>query len=210
VPACQSTLGFARASARPRGRGLAFSFRRTTRNPVKVDVFRTTTGRRVSGERRVARFDRRSRSFRWSGRGRRVRDGYYIVRFAVRAPNGATDFRRVAFRRLDGRFKRLPAYYRGKRCALVETYKLERPVFGGTNRRSLGIAFRLGRAARVTVTVTRKGKRVKRFRTRAYNAGRTYRLRLSAKGRRRGLYRVTLRARRPGAAATTTLSARRL
>ena len=59
------------------------------------------------------------------------------------------------------------------------------------------------------MTVTRKGKTVKRFK-RGANAGRTYRLRLGAKGRKRGLYRVTLRAQRPGAAATTTLSARRL
>ena len=207
--ACRSSLGFAKASARARGRGLAFAFTRTTRNPVKIDVFRTTRGRRVTGERRVARFDRKARGFRWNGRGRQVRDGYYIVRFAVRAPNGATDFRRVAFRRAKGRFRALPAYFRSKQCALVQTYKLERPVFGGTKRRALGIAFRLGRAARVTVTVTRKGKTVKRFR-RGANAGRTYRLRLPAKGRRRGLYRITLRAQRPGAAATTTLSARRL
>jgi hypothetical protein len=208
--ACRSSLGFATASARPRGRGLAFSFKRRTRNPVRVDVFRTTTGRRVTGERRVARFDRRTRSFRWKGRGRRVRNGYYVVRFAVRAPNGSTDFRRVAFRRAKGRFKRLPPYSRGTQCSLVNTFKLERPVFGGTKRRSLGIAFRLGRAARVTVTVTRKGKRVKRFKQRSYNAGRTYRLRLGAKGRKRGLYRVTLRARRPAAAATHRLSARKL
>ena len=133
----------------------------------------------------MARFDRKARGFRWNGRGRQVRDGYYIVRFAVRAPNGATDFRRVAFRRANGRFRSLPAYFRGKQCALVQTYKLERPVFGGTKRRGLGIAFRLGRLARVTVTVTRKGKRVKRFK-RGANAGRTYRLRLGAKGRKRG------------------------
>jgi hypothetical protein len=208
--ACKSSLGFSRASAKGRRRGLAFSFRRTTRNPVKVDVFRTTRGRRVTGERRVARFDRRSRSFRWNGRGRRVRDGYYIVRFAVRAPNGATDFRRVAFRRKGGRFRKLPAYFRGKQCSLVETFKLKRPVFGGTTRRKLGIAFRLGRAARVRITVTRKGKVVKRFRQRTYNARRTYRLRLGAKGRKRGLYRVTLRAQRPGATATTRLSSRKL
>jgi hypothetical protein len=82
-------------------------------------------------------------------------------------------------------------------------------VFGGTRRRGLGIAFRLGRVARVTVTVTRRGKVVKRFKRRA-NAGRTYRVKLGAKGRRRGTYRVTLRAQRPGTTATSTLSARKL
>ena len=207
--ACASSLGFARATAKPRGRGLAFNFTRRARNPVKIDVFRTTTGRRVTGERRVARFDRRARSFRWNGRGRRVRDGYYVVRFAVRAANGKTDFRRVALRRANGRFRSLPAFFRGKQCTLVQTFKLERPVFGGTKRRGLGIAFRLSRLARVTVTVTRRGKVVKRFKRRA-NANRTYRLKLGAKGRRRGTYRVTLRAQRPGAASTSTLSSRKL
>ena len=207
--ACASSLGFARATAKPRGRGLAFNFTRRARNPVKIDVFRTTTGRRVTGERRVARFDRRARSFRWNGRGRRVRDGYYVVRFAVRAANGKTDFRRVALRRANGRFRALPAFFRGKQCTLVQTFKLERPVFGGTKRRGLGIAFRLSRLARVTVTVTRRGKVVKRF-TRRANANRTYRMKLGAKGRRRGVYRVTLRAKRPGAASTATLSSRKL
>jgi hypothetical protein len=207
--ACKSSLGFGRATARPRGRGLALTFTRRTRNPVKVDVVRTTTGRRVSGERRVARFDRRSRSFRWNGRGARVRNGYYVVRFATRAANGKTDFRRVALRRVKGRFRSLPPFFRGRQCTLVQTFKLERPVFGGTKRRALRIAFRLNRLARVRVTVSRKGKVVKRF-NRRVNAARTYRLRMSAKGRRRGTYRVTLRAQRPRTTSTSTLFSRKL
>ena len=54
---------------------------------------------------------------------------------------GATDFRRVAFRRTGARFRRLPAYFRGRQCSLVETFKLERPVFGGRRGAPLRIAY---------------------------------------------------------------------
>jgi len=209
--ACRSSLGFAGASARPRGRGLDFLFTRNTRNPVRIDVFRVARGRQISGERLVARFDRRSRSFRWNGRGgRRLTNGYYVVRFSVRAANGATDFRRVAFRRSGGRFRSLPEFFRGRQCSLVETYKLGRPVFGGAGGRSLGIAYRLGQAARASVTVTRNGKVVRRFPTRRVNAARTVRLTLGARRLRRGTYRITLRATRPGVTTTSTLFARKL
>jgi hypothetical protein len=116
----------------------------------------------------------------------------------------------VALRRKGGRFRSLPQYFRGRQCTLVQTFKLERPVFGGSKRRKLGIAFRLARAARVTVTVTRKGKVVKRFKRKTYRAARTHRLKLGAKGRKRGTYRVTLRAQRPGTVTTSTLFSRKL
>ena len=167
-PRASRASASARASAKPRGRGLAFAFTRRTRNPVKVDVFRTTRGRRVTGERRVARV-RPQGALVPLERPRPAACATATTSCASRCgrrtgrPTSAAS--RCAAR--GGRFRSLPRYFRGKQCALVQTFKLERPVFGGTKRRTLGIAFRLGRAARVTVTVTRKGKIVKRFKRKA-------------------------------------------
>ena len=171
-PRCASSLGFGSARAKPRGRGLRVRLHaRAPATRSRSTSSAPPRGRRVTGERRVARFDRRRARSAGTARGRRVRDGYYVVRFAVRAPNGRTDFRRVALRRRDGRFRSLPAFFRGKQCTLVQTFKLARPVFGGTKRRALGIAFRLGpRRARDRHRDAR-GKVVKRFKRRATTPG---------------------------------------
>ena len=64
-----------RASARPRvkpvrgGRAVRFGFARRVPNPVTVDVFQVAKGRSVIlGERRVASFRSRLKTFTWSGR----------------------------------------------------------------------------------------------------------------------------------------------
>lgn len=190
-----------------RGRGLRFGFGRRGTGPVTVDVFRVSRGRRVLGNRRVARFVRRSNAFTWRGRGRGLGDGLYFVRF--RAPGAET--RRIALRRRDGRFSLRPDFQARDRCVVLRAFKLERPVFGGRTNRALGISYRLDRAARVTVTVTRAGRTVRRFRTTSDRAGRTYRLRLAAERLRRGDHEVRIAVRPPDAAATTArLTAARL
>jgi hypothetical protein len=210
VDACASGLAFRTAGARARGRGLAFGFSRAGRAGVTVDVFRTSKGGRVTGERRVKRFLNRTRNFNWNGRGKGVADGYYVVRFTVRAPNGRKETRRVALVRRNGRFRARPAFSGKDACGLLQSFKLERPVFGGKGRRNLGISFRVSQTARVAITVRRGSKTVKRFAARSRTGGKTYRLRLGAKGLRRGNYRLTLTARRGTTRVTSNLTARRL
>jgi hypothetical protein len=206
--ACAADAGFARASAIPAGRRVRLRFTRRVRRAVTVEVFQSSIGGRVLGNRRIARFTRRKRSFTWDGRG--ARDGYLFVRFRVRAAGG-TDVRRSVLARRGGRFHRRPAFYRRASCATLSQFKLRQPVFGGRGQRALGIAYRVSVPARVGVVV-RRGKRVvRRFRARGVRPGRTVRLRLGSAKLRRGRYRVqaTVTPQR-GVATRASLSAQRL
>jgi hypothetical protein len=210
---CRAANGFVRAFARPRGRRVRLEAAQVDAGRFDVDVFRQSRGRRVTGELRVARFRGRSGSFVWRGRGRgrRVGNGVYIVRFTKRLAGGRVDVRRMVLERRRGRWHRLPDYYRRVSCGRLSSFKLTRPVFGGTTRRPLGIAFRVSSPSRVSVSVLRGRRVVKRFRTRTRAARRTHRLRLTPRGLRRGPYRVVLRVRpRGGTPLTATLTSRRL
>jgi hypothetical protein len=209
APACVARSEFDAASARPRngGRGLRFEFATRGDRPVAVQLLRQSTGRRIGRLVRVKTFKPRERSFNWSGRGRRVRNGYYIARFFGRKANGDRDVRRVAVRRVKGRFRTLRKIERIDPCALLRSYKLDRTVFNGN--RALGISFRVRATSRVTLDVIRKGERVKRFRD-TYRSGRTHRLRLAGGELRAGLYHLRLHAQHPGKVNQVTLGARRL
>lgn len=208
--ACARTSAFGRATVRPRGRGLTFSFTRRGSSRVRVDLFQQSVGRRIVGERRVRSFGARRSTFRWNGRGVRLRDGFYFARLRAKAPDGTTDVRRVALQRRRGRFRSAPDFDVKRVCGLVESFKLERPVFGGALRNdALRASFRLAEPAEVAIEVRRGSKVVKRVKRRMYAAGRTHRVRIAPRGRR-GLYRVVLKAQRPGRASSITLAARRL
>jgi predicted AlkP superfamily pyrophosphatase or phosphodiesterase len=198
----------------PRGRGLRFAFARRSSARVQVDVFRQSVGRRVDrqpprgalqprpglrlvGPRRPAR--------------RSVGDGYYFARLRIRLPGGRISERRVALVRRAGRFRRAPGFDRAASCALLQTAKLERSVFGGRGNRALSVTFRLTRDAQVSVDVLRRGRVVRRLPAGARRAGLTHRLRLPSERLRRGDYRIRIRVTAPGERTTTaTLVARRL
>ena len=186
-----TTQSFRSVSVGPRRRGLRFAFTRRVNRPVNVDVFQVSAGRRVVGERRVARFARRTGAFSWSGR--RGSDGLYFARFTIRDARGRLDERRVALVRSKGRFRLRPEFYRRTSCATLTSFKLERPAFGGSRNRAVGIAFRLAREGRVSVEVARGSVVVKRFGPQTRRAGVTHRLRLAPEGLRRGTYRIRLR-----------------
>lgn len=211
---CAAVAGFRSVSARARGRGLRLSFVRRARRPVRVDVFRSSNGRRIAGPRLVARFGRRARPFTWSGRSARGRgavvDGYYYVRYVLRDGRGGVDIRRITLERRRGRFLARRPFYALASCNLVTIYRLSRPVFGGLGARPLTIAYRLNQDARVAVQVTRGRRTVRRFAARSRRAGATHRLRLRATGLRRGAYTVRLTARAGSVTVRRRLSATRL
>jgi hypothetical protein len=187
-----TTQSFRSVAVKPRGRrGLRFTFTRRVDRPVAVDVFQVSAGRRVLGQRRVARFSGRSAAFSWSGS--RGSDGLYFARFTIKDERGRRDERRIALVRRSGRFAVRPDFYRRTSCATLTSFKLERPAFGGSRNRALGIAFRLAREGRVSVEIARGGTVVKRFGPQTRRAGVTHRLRLAPEGLRRGTYRVRLR-----------------
>ena len=69
--ACKASRALTSASVKPAGRGLKIAFKRSVSRPVTVDVFQQSAGRRVIGERLVARFANAKRSFTWNGRANR-------------------------------------------------------------------------------------------------------------------------------------------
>jgi len=193
---------------------LRLEFQRREANPVDVDVFQQSRGRRVLQNRLVARFKGRHRSFTWNGRpqrGRPVTDGQYFARFRMTNSAGQRDVRRVTtLRRRNGRFARRPDFYRRTDCDLLPSYKLSSSAFGGTGGRSLGIAFRVAKAAQVEVTVLKGSRVVRRFAAATRAPNRTHRLRLASRGLGRGDYRVRLTARSGTRRVTSELVARRL
>jgi hypothetical protein len=198
--ACAATSGFKSVGVKPSAKGLGIELAPTA--PATVSIFRQSSGRRITGEQLVARFKDRTKAFAFNTA---VADGYYFVRFT----NGK-DTRRVTLRRSGGRYTRVGDFYRRASCDLVPSYKLSRPVFGGTVDRNLGISYRTARAAQVTVTVLRGSRIVKRFPLRKAAANRAVRLRLPAKGLARGDYTVRLVARAGSEVVSSKLVSRRL
>jgi hypothetical protein len=205
---CAARAGFKSAKARPRGRRVRFAFSRRVPGRATVEVFQASVGRRIVGNRRIARFTGRRRSFTWSGR--RARNGLLFARFRVRVARGVTDVRRVTLRRSHGRFHLGRSFYRRRSCGLLTEFKLGSPAFGGARNRPARVAFRLASPARVTVRVLRGRKVVRTFKARRRTAHRTFRLRVGSRRLVRGAYRVRISARRGGRTVTATLSARRL
>ena len=205
--ACIEGRGLADVSARPVRSGLRIGFRRRANLPVQVDVFRVSDGRRVIRERLVARFRNRRAGLTW--RGRRGR-GLYFVRVRMTKGGKAFDTHRLVVERTGaGRFRARPTHYRKDLCGLLGKVKLERPAFGGRRRVPLRGAYRLSARGRVTITVRRGGKVVRRIAaTRA--AHRTFRFSIPARGLPRGEYRVVVHATAGDSQGVTTLTARRL
>ncbi|HEX8206585.1 MAG TPA: hypothetical protein VF587_11050, partial [Solirubrobacteraceae bacterium] len=183
-------------------RGLAVRFRPRGGSRVGVDVFQSSIGRKVVRARLVARFRGRTRSFDWDGKsnldGRRVRNGYLFVRFRARNGSG-TDTKRSALVRRRGRFAARPSFATADRCSTLASFKLLRPVFGGRNKRSIGVSYRVGAVARVTLEAIAKGRTVARFDQGFREPGRTFRLVVPARRFARGNVTFRLRVEREGA-----------
>ncbi|HVL95359.1 MAG TPA: hypothetical protein VM266_05820 [Solirubrobacteraceae bacterium] len=214
-PACASASGFNSAAAAPRGGKVAFRVNKREDRPFAVDVFQQSSGRRVLGNRLIARFTNRRRSFTWNGRdrtGRRPGDGNYFVRFRMKTSSGAVDSRRVTLTRRGGRFRKAPAFYQRIDCGAFQSLKLSSSAFGGTSGKALGIAYKLAVPATEVRVQVKVGRKVVRTLTGEGAPNRTYRLRVPASVARAGkLVRVVVTAQRSqGRSPTITLAARRL
>ncbi|MEO8689831.1 MAG: hypothetical protein ABI611_16660, partial [Solirubrobacteraceae bacterium] len=194
---------FARAAARPRGRGLALSAAARGTAPVSVSVQVAARGRRVLPARTVHRFAAGRTPAVW--RPRRLRDGLYLVRFAVPA-GGDTSIRRVAVARSGGRFHTLPAVERASRCGPVRLLRVQRPAFGGRGGAPLRVSFRLGRSGRARLDLLRGSRVARRLHSRRVTAGRAVHVTVRARGLARGAYRLRLSA----GGEAVTVGARRL
>ncbi|HYF25503.1 MAG TPA: hypothetical protein VD931_07165, partial [Baekduia sp.] len=205
---CATASGFTRARvARAKGGGLRFDLR-LTGAPAVVEIFRAADGRRVV-RRRVARFERRG-SFTWDGRvrGRRLPSGLYYAKLRTAQRPRGTDTRFVTLRRTSRGFTVAPAFRRTRSCGLLSRAELNHPAFSASRRLVLGYA--TTQPARVTVTVRRGSRVVRRLRTRTTRANRAVRVTLPQRGLRPGTYRVVVEARKGRERRRATLTARRL
>ncbi len=213
--ACASAAGFDAVRARTvkKRKRVRFTFQRRGEDRARVEIYRWTKGKRRKIRRRQAtEYRGRESTVTWNGRGaRKFRNGYFMARFTVSAPNGREDVRHIGLRKKRGRFFVLPAFDRRSTCAFVNYYSLRRPVFGGKNRKALKVIVRLSESGSGSIEVrNRKGKLVKRVNSRALKAGKNkIKIRLPRKAKR-GAYDVTLKAERPGHGSELTLRSRRL
>jgi hypothetical protein len=215
--ACPAGAGIRSVSVKPLGSGLAIGFTRGSDRPAQIDVLSFSQGRRVTGGGLVARFAGQVGPFAWDGHANRarrsVRDGYYVTRLRIPSGGGQFDTRQFALRRIHGRFHSLPAFERVDSCGgLLRSFRLNRPVFGGSSRRQLTGSFRLGQSGRVGITVMRGRNVVARFPARKRRGGKTFRFslpqRLASAGG--GLYRVQINVTAGRKRARSTLSATKL
>jgi hypothetical protein len=209
-PPCVPTSVLGRTGVRPRSRGRSLLI--GLRSPARstVEIFQQSSGRRITGERRVARY--RSRRGGFSVSGRRFRDGFYVVRITAPLPTGGVEVRRLPMRRVRGRWQPVGGYERRETCGLLRTFKLERPVFGGETNRALNVAFRVDAESTVSAVVRGPDGRVRgRFRQRTFSGGITHRLRQTVKrSMPRGRYTITLTARSAGRSVTSSVTGYRL
>ena len=206
---CVDNRSLAHVGVRQAARGVRLRFGRRTDLPVRVDVLRVSKGRRIHRHsRHIASFNDRTGSFTWH---KRLRRGIYVARFRMLDGTRVHDSKRIVFeRKRGGRVDQRPASRRHYECDLLQAFTLQRPAFGGTRRTPLRIRYRLTRGADAVVTVLRRGRVIKRFKDPGADAGRTYRHKLSARGRRRGDYRVRLQAAAGEDQVSKTLVSRRL
>ena len=191
-PSCVENRGFTSVGVRSRRGGLRLDIARRRNLPVRVDLYRVTSGRTVVGELRVGRVRSRARSFGWRTA---IRPGIYVARFRMFRNGRLFDLRRVVFERTrGGRVRPLPEHHRRESCKLLRMFKLERPAFGGTTRIPLRLSYRLSRRADVTVTVMRGRKTIRRFVDRGRAARRNHRHTVALRRLPRGVYRVRLQA----------------
>lgn len=180
APACASAAGFRTTDAKPAGRGLELIADRRQTRPFTIDVFQTSTGRRVMREKRVARFVDQTQNVTWNGKGAKA-DGFYFARFTMQLADGGRDVRRVTLQRKRNRFKVVDDHYQRTDCGVFRTFKLSGPAFGGSSNRALGISYRLAQNVGAVRIEARVGKRVVKRWTGRKSKDKTYRLSLPAR-----------------------------
>jgi hypothetical protein len=164
----------------------------------------------------VARFAGKTGAFTWDGRPnrslRRLRDGYYEVRLQIPTGGGSLDTRILSVVRRHGRFRAGPVMAARETCGLLRSFRLTRPVFGGSNRRPLVVNYRLGSRGSIDLAVLRGRHVVAHYRAKKRRAGHIYRVSVAPVRElaQRGRYRVRLRVVSGKRRAGATLTADRL
>ncbi|MEA2125474.1 MAG: carboxypeptidase [Solirubrobacteraceae bacterium] len=192
VVACQSRAGFASASVKPAGHGLAFAGSTPSDEQFAATLYRAAKGKRPTKLRKVAAFAVKD-SYTWDGRleGGTLARGVYVARLVARGHGPRPDQRAFALRYTGKRFVALKPFQRADSCGLLSYLRLSSPVFG--KRVPLVVKLATTRAARVTVTLSRKGRRSARKSLKA-SPNRLGQVKFRSRKLKRGRYTVTVKA----------------
>jgi hypothetical protein len=186
---CVAEPGFDTAAVSPRGRGLGFAVKARTESPVTAELLRVASLRRL---RRPRMLERVTRAGGFTMAGPRA-NGVYVARISTLTPGGRVDVRRFAFVRRRGRFHRLRSYVTPERCELLRSVALSGPAFGGRRKpHRLGVSVRTVEPARAVLRLRRGRRTLRRLRLGTVRPERARRVRLRARGLRRGRYAVEL------------------
>ena len=139
--------------------------------------------------------------------------GTYNVGVRVLDEDGGAGYASMAVT-INGVPQALPAPIPAKPTpvAPLSSFTLGKPVFGGSNNRSLVVSYRLREASTVTVALYRGSRRIRTLSTGSRSANRTYRLTVKAtRSLSRGTYTIRLGAKTAdGRTQNARLSAKRL
>lgn len=188
---CASAAGFDSARASGRSKGLRFTVAKREDRKFDVDVYQQSSGRNAYSKSALrGRFRNRTKSFTWSGRkdrrGKKLRDGFYYVKFTMRLDGKVRDVRRVTMERRGGKFRVVPDFAQRTNCGPFESFALSSSAFGGSKAKKLGISYKLAKGAdSVTLVATVGSKKVKSWTGRG-EAGKTYRFSLPASKVKKG------------------------
>jgi photosystem II stability/assembly factor-like uncharacterized protein len=206
--ACLARAGFAHFTAKEAKKGLRVRAITKRKGSVSVNVFRYSIGDRVTRPTRVASFRNPRGTLAFGARG--LPDGWYAVQGTAHVTGARTVVRSDTFHRIHGHFLRRADFYGKARCGDLASFHLSSPVFGGTSGRALAASYGVGRAGSVSVVLFKGRKVIRRFRSVQAKPGKTYRLRIAAKGLATGAYTLRAKLSRPGGGDTSTLLSRRL
>jgi hypothetical protein len=158
---CASAAGFKSAHVRLKKRALRFAPKRRQSRKFDVAFYRQSRGTRgvFKKSKLIKRFRGKTKAFTWKG-ARKLGTGSYYARFTMKLPDGSTDLRRVALRRVGGRFKRAKRFYQLINCGVFSTWELGGSVFGGSKGIPLKISYKLARGADSVAVVVRRGNKV--------------------------------------------------
>ncbi|MBA2506187.1 MAG: penicillin acylase family protein [Thermoleophilaceae bacterium] len=195
---CLPTGGLKGVSVKRRGKRVRLGFGSEVKLPATIEVF--SVGR-DGKRRRVAKVSSAkpvlSRAARRSGR--------YIARFSLTGKTGRLDVREVGFTVRGKRLKRARPHVRAAGCGFIREARLSSSAFGGRRAVPLGISARTAVPTRMTVRLLRGRKVVKTVRAKPGRGAR-----ISAKGVKRGNYKVRISVSAGKQKGSVTLNAARI
>jgi len=207
---CARSNAFTTVTARTARRGAVRLnvARNGSRGTVSATLLSTSRRGKATVPARVRRVRTGAAGTSFAVGARGLRDGYYVLRLAAKAPNGRSDTRVVGLRLSKGKLSVTAPIERRLPCDLLSLARLRAPAFGP--QRALTVSVRVTEVAGVKVEVRRGDRVVRRTSSQQLQPNRTTFLRLAPKNLPRGRYSLRVVAEKTGRSSSATINVRRL